>query len=474
MTVAKAWRQVRLLTATFDVAGLLAAYVAGDFLRTRLWMNQPWPERLPGLGSAFQVHYWTLLVLPLAWVVVLHWHRWYEPGGHRLRWYLRRAVTASAVTGLLTAGLALFLQREAFPRMQVVAFTALLPATTLIARGISSLLAAWLASGHERRVLIVGLGREAVRLRRLLRASTLGRCNVLGHLAMRGEHHGPEQRTGAVLGGVERLAELLDTSVVDEVFFAVRIERLPEVLPYVRLCEEVGVVAHVLAESMVCHAAPEVVEFHGVPMLAYAPVRHSAELLFIKRVLDVILAAVGIVASSPIMLLCAVLIRFTSPGPILFRQRRSGLHGRAFTMYKFRTMHADADRRLDEVAHLNEADGPVFKSRVDPRVTRMGAWLRRYSLDELPQLFNVLIGDMSIVGPRPPLPEEVARYDRWQRRRLSMRPGLTCLWQVKGRHRVGFDEWMHLDLFYIDHWSLRLDFLIMCRTVPVVLSGTGL
>lgn len=142
-------------------------------------------------------------------------------------------------------------------------------------------------------------------------------------------------------------------------------------------------------------------------------------------------------------------------------------------MLKFRTMELGAEAKQTELAKMNEVEGPVFKMENDPRVTTVGKFLRRWSLDELPQLFNVLKGDMSIVGPRPPLPSEVVRYDRWQRRRLSMRPGLTCIWQVKGRHRIGFEEWMKLDLFYIDHWSLKLDFFILCRTISAVLSGSG-
>ena len=173
------------------------------------------------------------------------------------------------------------------------------------------------------------------------------------------------------------------------------------------------------------------------------------------------------------MLICGGAIWITSGAPVLFRQQRSGLFGRHFTMLKFRTMVPDAESRRSQVAHLNQSDGPVFKADDDPRVTAVGSFLRRWSLDELPQLFNVLRGDMSIVGPRPPIPDEVGQYDRWQRRRLSMRPGLTCLWQIRGRHRVGFDEWMRLDLFYIDHWSLRLDFLIICRTIATVMSGSG-
>jgi lipopolysaccharide/colanic/teichoic acid biosynthesis glycosyltransferase len=167
-------------------------------------------------------------------------------------------------------------------------------------------------------------------------------------------------------------------------------------------------------------------------------------------------------------------IKLTSGGNVLFRQTRCGLNGRFFTLYKFRTMVEDAEERRAGLLHLNEMKGgPVFKLKSDPRVTWFGRFLRRYSLDELPQLWNVLRGDMSLVGPRPPIPEEVAQYQRWQRRRLAMKPGLTCLWQVSGRNELDFDRWMQLDLEYIDSWSPWLDFKILLRTIPAVLSGKG-
>jgi lipopolysaccharide/colanic/teichoic acid biosynthesis glycosyltransferase len=175
----------------------------------------------------------------------------------------------------------------------------------------------------------------------------------------------------------------------------------------------------------------------------------------------------------PVLLVVWIAIRLGEGGAVLFRQRRCGLNGRVFTLYKFRTMVEGAEERLEEVAHLNEMNGPVFKSSRDPRITWLGRWLRRFSLDELPQLWNVLKGDMSLVGPRPPIPEEVARYERWQRRRLAMKPGLTCLWQIRGRNEIDFEEWMRLDLEYIDNWSPWLDLKILLRTVPVVLSGRG-
>jgi len=173
------------------------------------------------------------------------------------------------------------------------------------------------------------------------------------------------------------------------------------------------------------------------------------------------------------MLLAAILVKLSSPGPVIFRQLRCGLNGRKFWLYKFRSMDQDADLRQHAVAHLNEMDGPVFKSARDPRVTAVGRILRKLSLDETPQLLNILKGDMSFVGPRPPLPQEVARYEKWQRRRLRMKPGLTCLWALEGRNQLNFARWMTLDMEYIDHWSLALDFNILLRTIPRVLSGRG-
>ena len=192
-----------------------------------------------------------------------------------------------------------------------------------------------------------------------------------------------------------------------------------------------------------------------------------------KRVLDVVLTAVGLVLSLPLWLVIAAAIRVESRGPVFFLQERVGLGGRTFMMAKFRSMHVDAEEQLASLLHLNEVDGPVFKIREDPRVTRVGRWLRRSSLDELPQLINVLAGHMSLVGPRPPVPAEVAEYRPLDRVRLSVKPGITCLWQISGRCEVGFDRWMELDRAYIARLSLWLDLSILLRTARVVLTGRG-
>jgi exopolysaccharide biosynthesis polyprenyl glycosylphosphotransferase len=202
-------------------------------------------------------------------------------------------------------------------------------------------------------------------------------------------------------------------------------------------------------------------------------VHHSALPLAVKRGLDLLVGCLLLALALPVLALAALAIKATSPGPVLFPQLRCGLNSRRFLMLKLRTMYADAEERKRELQHLNEVSGPVFKIRNDPRITPVGRFLRRYSIDELPQLWNVIRGDMSLVGPRPPIPAEVAQYETFERRRLSMRPGLTCLWQVNGRNEIEFDEWVQLDLQYIDDWSLTQDLRILAQTVPAVLRGTG-
>jgi len=199
----------------------------------------------------------------------------------------------------------------------------------------------------------------------------------------------------------------------------------------------------------------------------------SAYLRFGKRALDVVGATLALVIGAPVLILAAVAIKLESRGPVLYRSTRIGRGGRPFTFIKLRSMVHDADSKRQDLSHLNQADGPVFKIFADPRVTRVGRWLRRSSIDEMPQLFHVLSGEMSLVGPRPPLSEEVRQYEPWQLHRLDVRPGLTCLWQISGRSRIGFDEWMRLDLEYIRNQSLLLDLKILLRTIPAVLSREG-
>jgi lipopolysaccharide/colanic/teichoic acid biosynthesis glycosyltransferase len=200
----------------------------------------------------------------------------------------------------------------------------------------------------------------------------------------------------------------------------------------------------------------------------------TPHLLAVKRTVDIVLSAAALIALLPLFAVLGALIKVSSSGPVFFAQRRVGHQGRIFKMFKFRSMVVNAEELKPRLVAQNESNGPVFKMRRDPRITAIGKFIRKYSLDELPQLINVLLGDMSLVGPRPPVPSEVVRYESWQHRRFAVRPGLTCLWQVSpDRYRISFDEWMRLDLSYIDHWTLRLDFELILGTFGVVLRGTG-
>jgi len=275
---------------------------------------------------------------------------------------------------------------------------------------------------------------------------------------------------------ISELQSTLATEPVDEVFISLPMDKYGHVIEaIVQLCQEQGIVVRVQPDlSLRTFVKPYIGEFNGVPFVTVRSVPRDGWPLFIKRLIDVVGGAALLVGLAPLLALAALLIKIDSPGPILFRQERIGLNKRRFQLLKFRTMLVGADQQQHGMEQLNEANGPVFKIKDDPRITRLGKFLRRYSIDELPQLFNVLNGDMSLVGPRPLPVRDVERINvQWHKRRFSVKPGITCLWQVNGRSDVSFDRWVQMDLEYIDHWCLGLDIKILIKTVPVVLRGSG-
>ncbi len=276
------------------------------------------------------------------------------------------------------------------------------------------------------------------------------------------------------IGNLNDLAKILKGNQVDWVVFAVGRKYLEKIEKSIEICEEMGANAAVLANFFPARNARRKIDiFLDFPVICYNNGPRMEFPLAIKNIVDRALALLGVIVASPIMICVAAAVKLSSKGPVIFRQERRGLNGKKFTIYKFRTMVSNAEELKEGLIDRNEVDGHAFKMTNDPRITAIGNFLRRTSLDELPQLFNILKGDMSIVGPRPPLPTEVECYDHWQRRRLSMKPGLTGLWQVNGRSNVSFDRWMELDLNYIDNWSLWEDTKILAKTVPAVLRKTG-
>jgi exopolysaccharide biosynthesis polyprenyl glycosylphosphotransferase len=331
--------------------------------------------------------------------------------------------------------------------------------------------------GAERNVFIVGVGPAAKSLARSLEAFHGHGVRILGFIAPSGEENSLSSITLARSHRVFPLSDLRPSLachfIIDEIHFAVSSEVLPDLEPVFQWCQEEGICSRIAVDFFPQeNGYVDLEQVAGMPLLTFSGAPANEVLLLAKRAIDLALALLGIIVLSPVFLIVAALIKLTSPGPVIFRQVRCGLNGRTFTFYKFRSMVEDAESRLHEVAHLNEKD-VVTKIKDDPRLTAVGKWLRKFSLDELPQLFNVLKGDMSLVGPRPAIPTEVAQYQRWQRRRLRMRPGLTCLWALRGRDKVDFESWMRLDLQYIDTWSLSLDAKIILLTIPQVMSGRG-
>ncbi len=327
----------------------------------------------------------------------------------------------------------------------------------------------------DHRVLIVGTGAEALAFARSLRERSSWNNQLVGFVSVAGVPALTEAQP--IIGPVERLSHILDTEVVDECVFAVSEKSHEDFAEALAACDERGVdVLLSMPSTVKLNGEMELANMTGfnMPMIGITQ-RPTGEVRLIgKRVLDILGSFFGIIAISPLLGVIALLIKLEDGGPILFKQVRSGLQGRKFPMLKFRSMCTDAEKKKAELMHLNEMDGPVFKIKHDPRITKIGRFIRKTSIDELPQLFNVLVGQMSLVGPRPPLPSEVAQYKPRQRRRLSVRPGITGLWQVSGRSNISdFDEWMALDLEYIDTWSLWLDIKILLMTVPVVLLHKG-
>jgi exopolysaccharide biosynthesis polyprenyl glycosylphosphotransferase len=314
-----------------------------------------------------------------------------------------------------------------------------------------------------RRFVLLGTADETQRIRREVEAKSQEEIDVLAELDI--------DSTPA-----EELVNILHEHSVNGVILSGRQSHFDKVEQFIRACELEGVEVWLLAEffhTQVSRTSFD--DFYGRPVLVFRSAPDSSWQGVLKQLFDFVAALVLLLFLLPFFLIIALIIKWTSPGPVLFRQQRSGLNGRPFTLYKFRTMVTNAEQLKHELAAMNEMTGPVFKVANDPRITRIGRWLRKFSIDEFPQLYNVLRGEMSMVGPRPLPVDEVKQFnDMAHRRRLSVKPGLTCLWQISGRSDVtDFRDWVRLDLEYIDNWSLWLDFKILWRTVPVVLTGAG-
>jgi exopolysaccharide biosynthesis polyprenyl glycosylphosphotransferase len=333
-------------------------------------------------------------------------------------------------------------------------------------------------------LLVIGSQESAKDLIRATQSDPEANFRFLGCLDMTSEAVGKEVVEGIkVIGTLEELEDILAAHVVDEVTFVIPLNVILNAEKYFSIAEAVGVQIRVVPQwhlrrfliSRPRFYSMDYEEFFTIPTFVLSATPQNRAALAVKAAFDYLFSGTLLILLAPFLLMIACAIKISSPGPVFFEQVRSGLNGRRFPLYKFRTMVANAESMLPDLLKSNEASGPVFKMKNDPRIIpRLGTFLRKSGLDELPQLINVIRGEMSIVGPRPPIPEEVKKYQPTERRRLTMKPGITCLWQIlPRRNEISFDKWMALDLEYIDNWSLWLDFKILCKTMIAVIFGRG-
>jgi exopolysaccharide biosynthesis polyprenyl glycosylphosphotransferase len=329
----------------------------------------------------------------------------------------------------------------------------------------------------ETRLLVVGSGRLGKLIMQHLAATpTLG-YSIVGFLHDLNEEQEPgDFGRFKMLGTLEDLDMVIRSMQIDEVIIALPSNLHEQSIRSVRLCERLGTTFKLvpdLYEYELSLSRIDMESIEGIPLIGIKQVSLNTVQQLVTRIVDVSLSVLGLALGLPFWICIALAIKATSPGVAVYRQTRIGLEGRPFKVYKFRTMYKNAEDGLNGLMERNEAQGPLFKIKDDPRITPVGRFLRRTSFDEFPQLLNVIRGEMSLVGPRPPLPQEVAQYEDWQKARLSIKPGLTGLWQVRGRSDISFDEGVLMDLYYIENWSLHLYFMILLRTIPAVLFSRG-
>jgi exopolysaccharide biosynthesis polyprenyl glycosylphosphotransferase len=465
---------LRLTLVVADIA--LALFVVIAATRIRFGGAGGWPAEGPDTFNALPDPTPALAVFVAMWIGVLAMHGLYRS---RVRWTRRSDLAAVLRATLVQLALTLsllyvFKLPNVSRLLLIVVFPSLAAAAISIRIAIrASLVLARDQGRNVRYMLVLGANSRAAAFADLVESHAELGLVVIGHLKADPSDGGVVLER-PLLGMLDDLEAVLHSRIVDEVAICLPFSMEDLIEESVYICEQEGKVVRMPVapvERALTTGRLESIDGVAVYSLANGPDRAVG--LLLKRVLDLAGGALALILTSPVIVALAIVIKVDSDGPVFFRQERVGLHGRSFHVVKFRSMCTDAEDQLDGLRAHNEIRGHAFKLRDDPRITGVGRFLRRSSLDELPQLWNVLRGQMSLVGPRPPLPAEVAHYDTWHRRRLSMKPGMTGLWQVRGRHSAEFDHWVEQDLEYIDSWSLWLDFKIMARTVPAVLSGTG-
>ncbi|MCU0822725.1 MAG: sugar transferase [Spirochaetes bacterium] len=464
------------LHAAWDIGLTVAAFIGAYFIRKYV---------LIGEMSQIPNYYIILLLTLITMYPCFIMFNFYESYLKRNLSKILRDMLKGVTTGVIILMTLLFMIKlEKMSRIYIAIFYI----NIVVLMTISKSIIYQILKNYENReynisnILIVGSRERARNVIEIIRSSPK-KDNIMGCLEIDPKRVGKKIAGGVpVIGTMEDLKDTILTKVVDEIIFAMPLQYIENIDKYLLLIEEVGILVRIIPDWHI-HSLlykPKVAsivfdDFHGLPTMLFTPTTTLQRDLFLKNLFDYSLTVTALILLLPFFLLIGLMIKCISWGPVFFKQERVGLNGRKFMLYKFRTMVPDAEKRLEELKHLNEADGPVFKIKKDPRIIPfIGTLLRKISLDELPQLINILKGEMSLIGPRPPIQSEVDRYDIWQRRRLSMKPGLTCIWQISpNRNDIDFNTWMEMDLEYIDNWSLLLDAKLFLKTILVVFMGHG-
>jgi len=464
-----------------DMLIVAGSFILGYFLRANIHLFYKldfFPSRVVmETIHPLDKHLWLLLIILPVWYGLLSLQGLYESFRTRRFTEIVWIIIKTGFFATLITGTMIFVLKLTYVSRTVIFFFSAISVSFLSLEKailIQGFKHARLGENSYKHLLLVGTGKRAERFVQMVKEHREWGIKIIGLIDDEPEKIGAEVSNIKVIGLLKDIPDILHEKIVDEVVFIIPRSWLSRIEKSILSCEKEGIKVSVAVDLFNFKIGKlQATDLGGIPLMRLETTPGSPWQLFIKRGIDIIVSFAGLVLLAPVFLLTALVIKLSSRGPLFFKQERNGMNGRKFTLLKFRSMVVGAEEMRDELLALNEMDGPVFKIRNDPRITGIGKFLRKTSLDELPQLINVLNGDMSLVGPRPLPLVEVANFEAWQRRRLSIRPGVTCFWQISGRNEIGFEEWMKLDLEYIDNWSLGLDIKILINTVPVVLFGTG-
>ena len=422
-----------------------------------------------------------IFILPLLIVLIIsllsYFGGYKNPIQKNLTGYAASIIKTLIVSIGVILGLLFFLKIQYVSRFVILFFAILELVTLFVIRVIySNNFKEQVKSGKKKlNILIIGSRSRAIELVNVLKEQVVWGVNVIGFVDPYPDMYNTNVLGIPILGSIENIHEILKKNVVDEVIIAIPRSLLQDAEQIVEACEEEGITLRFMADLFNVQVARiSFLQVGDIPLLTMEPVARDPQQIFMKRMFDLFLVILSLPIIIPLFIFIAIIIKIDSQGPVFFVQERVGLNKRLFKMYKFRSMYKDAEDRLKDIEHLNEAEGPIFKIKNDPRITRVGSLLRKTSLDELPQLINVFLGEMSLVGPRPMSIRDVDLFDKGiQRKRFSVQPGITCLWQISGRSDLPFEKWLALDLEYINNWNFWMDIKILIQTIPAVVKSKG-